>query len=366
MIFGSHKGNKSIREPIAASFAESSFSVTSDQISESYTVANIASSISLPSTSTISENYVTASAIYASTGVAHTSGVPDKPVQIDVSDIPIGVIVYTVVQGDSIESVLKKNNITGVTTDQVRWSNNLKTKALKVGQKLYLPSQPGIVYVVKKGDTLDGIAKKYQSNKDRIIMANNLETTKKVASGMVLLLPDGVLPTTERPEYVAPVVRPTTNYNLTYTYAFESSGMRHNMIQVGNYGYWANQYYATSSWKNPGAFGNCTWFAWYWRRKNMPSNYWLPTGAIGNAYSWASTMSARGYVVNKTPAYGAVFQSYSGAWGHVGVVVGVNPGVSITIQEMNYAGPNGMYNTVYQSTVYWKDALSLNYIHARR
>ena len=53
-------------------------------------------------------------------------------------------------------------------------------------------------------------------------------------------------------------------------------------------------------------------------------------------------------------------------YGHVGVVVGVNQGQSITIQEMNYSGPNGKLNVVYQSTIDWGHALSFNYIHARR
>ena len=50
----------------------------------------------------------------------------------------------------------------------------------------------------------------------------------------------------------------------------------------------------------------------------------------------------------------------------IGVVVGINPGQSITIQEMNFGGPNGKLNVVYQSTIDWGRAVSFNYIHARR
>ncbi len=371
MFFGSQHDNRSVNAPIASVFNDTSFSVTADQISESYTVANIANAVSLPSTATISENYVTASAIYESTGTTDTSGtVIERPTIIDVSDLERrGVITYTVETGDSIAGIIAKLKLKGVTKDQVRWSNGLKNESITVGQKLYLPSVPGIVYVTKSGDTYEGIAKKYGSNLDEIIARNDLENTN-ISTGMILLLPGGTLPQTERPEYVAPRPRNNGGNGNRYTggssvIRFSDSGIRHNRFQVHNYAYWKNMYYATKSWRNPGAFGNCTWFAWYWRRANMPSNYWLPTGAIGNARSWASFLGARGFGVGKTPAYGAVIQTSTSGYGHVGVVVGVNQGVNITIQEMNYAGPNGKYNIVYQSTINWSDAVKFNYIYGR-
>lgn len=368
MLVGSQRTSDSARAPIAAVFNDTSFSVNADQISESYTVANIANSISLPSTATISENYVTVNAIYESTGSTSTTGtVIEKPTIIDTSNLSRGVITHTVEANETIDSILAKYNISGVSKDQVRWSNGMKTEALTVGQKLLLPTVPGIVYTTKDNDTYEGIAEKYKSNTEEIIARNDLENTS-ISSGMVLLLPGGELAETERPEYVAPVVvrptvRPSTNTN-TYT-TVSDSGIRKNRFMVQSYAYWANMYNATKSWNNPGAFGNCTWFAWYWRRANMPENYWLPTGALGNARSWISTMSSRGYPVGKTPAYGAVVQTSSTGYGHVGVVVGVNEGVDITIQEMNYAGPNGKFNIVYQSTIDWADAVKFNYIYGK-
>lgn len=373
--FGSLPSSDSIKSPIAAVFDDSSFSVTADQISESYTVANIANTISLPSTATISENYVTVSAIYESTGTTVTSGtIIEKPSIIDTSNLSRGVITHTVEKNESIDSILKKYNISGVTANQVRWSNGMKTTTLTVGQKLYLPTVGGIVYVTKDGDSYKGIAEKYKSNYDEIIARNDLENTN-IRANMVLLLPNGVLPETERPEYVAPTPRRRytgggNNTNNTgrryYTSSYVTdSGVRKGLHMIQSYAYWRNMYYSTKSWGNPGAFGNCTWFAWYWRRANMPSNYWLPTGVLGNARSWNSTLAARGFPVGKTPAYGAVVQTTTRGYGHVGVVVGVKQGVNITIQEMNYAGPNGKYNIVYESTIDWADAIKYNYIYGK-
>ncbi len=365
MFFGSRKTNEGVRTPIAAVFSDTSFSVTADQISETYTVANIANTVSLPSTATIAENYITVNAIYESTGTTSTTGTIDKPTIIDVTPYR-GVITHTVAEGETIDSIIKYYNKTGVcigvTEDQVRWSNGMKKADLTVGQKLYIPSVPGIVYTTKKDDTYDGIAKKYESKTEEIIARNDLELTD-IHEGMVILLPGGTLPEKERPEYVPP--KPVTpTYTSGYVY-ISDSGIRKNRFQVGSYAYWRDMYYSTKSWGNPGAFGNCTWFAWYWRRANMPSNYWLPTGALGNARSWNSTLAARGFPVGREPAYGAVVQTSTTGYGHVAVVVGVDPGVSITIQEMNYAGPNGKLNIVYQSTIDWSYAVNFNYIYGQ-
>lgn len=370
MYFGSRATDETIYTPISANYGNSDFKITSDQVSETYTVANIASTVSLPSTSTISENYVAMNTLYETTGTTDPSStqIIDKPSIIDTSNYTRGVIKHIVEKGESIASIIEKEDLKkeNVTNKQVRWSNGLKTDDIKVGNTLYLPGKSGIVYKVKKGDTIDSIVKKYGANKEEMIAYNDLEAGELKVDSLILL-PGGVLPEKERPEYVAP--RPATTYtpSYTYTYSYASggSGDRHNMIEVGSYGYWSSVYYSTSGQGNPGAFGNCTWFAWYWRRNNMPSNYWLPKGAIGNAASWIYTLGGS-YKTGRTPQYGAVIQSMNGYYGHVGVVVGVNSGNSITIQEMNFAGPNGMFNHVYQSTIYWSDALKYNYIYEHK
>lgn len=361
MFFGSKSENSAIKEPIAASFENADFKVTADQVSESFTVANIANAVSLPSTATINENYVTIDSIYTDTGVVSNSGstVIEKPSIIDTSNLTRGVISYVVQEGDTVTSLAAKY---GLTNDQIRWSNGLKNESISVGSTLYLPSVSGIVYTVKSGDTVASLAEKYHSNADNIISFNDLETETTLTEGSKIIIPGGALPETERPEYVAP--RQNTSYSYRSYYVTDSAD-RHGMFEVGSYSYWRNVFYATKGWNNPGSFGNCTWFAWYWRRANMPENYWLPHGAIGNANSWIRTLGGQ-YRTGRTPAYGAVMQSSGGAFGHVSVVVGVNAGVNITIQEMNYAGPNGKFNHVYQSTIDWSDALKYNYIYERR
>ena len=359
MIFGSNHDDSLIKTPIAANFEDSSFTVTADQVSESYTVANIASALSLPSTSKISENYVTINAIYETTGTASSASLPvvERPTIIDTSNLSRGVLSYVVQEGDTFQSIFDQYSRYGFTKDQLRWSNGLKKETVTVGNTLYIPSVAGIVYKVKSNDSLDKICEKTSANKEEVIARNDLEN-KDIAADQLLLLPNGSLPEKERPEYVPPRPR----FTPTYTYSYVSDvADRHNRTEIGSYSYWSSVYYDTKWQHNPGAFGNCTWFVWYWRRNFMSGEYWLPTGAIGNARTWVSSLGGS-YYTGRTPAYGAVMQSTSGRYGHVAVVVGVVQGEYITIQEMNYQG----FNRVFQSTITWDDAIKYNYIYAHK
>lgn len=364
MIAGSRTDTGSVKEPIAASFDSSNFKVTADQVSELFTVTNIANSVSLPSTPTINENYVTVDTLYTTTGTVNssTASVIEKPSIIDTSSLARGIISHVVQEGDTVEALASQY---GLSRDQLRWSNGLKNETLTIGNTIYIPSVAGIIYTVRPGDTVESLAKKYGSNSDEIISFNDLETSSELEGGSKIILPGGQLPEKERPEYVRPSSSGSYSHSSSYVV---DSGVRHGMTQIGSYSYWRSMYYATASWGNKNSFGNCTWFAWYWRRANMPENYWLPSRPLGNASSWLSTLGGEFYTgrAGSTPAYGAIMQSTSGGYGHVAVVVGVSEGSHITIQEMNYAGPNGKFNIVYQSTIYWSDALRYNYIYGRR
>lgn len=359
MFFGSKTADTPVKTPIAANFDNANFTVTADQVTETYTVANIASALSLPSSQTISENYVTINSIYETTGTTSTSSsqVVEKPTVIDTSNLQRGIVTYIVQDGDTFLSIYNAHNY-GETKDQLRWSNGLKKEEVTSGSTLYIPTLPGIVYKVKSGDTLDSISTKTGSPKDEIISYNDLED-RDISTDSLLLLPKGTLPEKERPEYVAPTPRPSYNSGNTYSYVRDTAD-RHGRFEIGNYSYWSNMYYSTRWQNNPGAFGNCTWFVWYMRYK-MGGGYVLPTGAIGNARSWVSSLSGS-YWTGRTPAYGAIMQSTSGTYGHVAIVIGVVEGQYITIQEMNYQG----YNRVFQSTISWSDALKYNYIYQHK
>lgn len=93
---------------------------------------------------------------------------------------------YTVVKGDSLWAIAKKF---GVTVDEIKNLNNLKSDSLSIGQKLKIP---GVVaegsYTVVKGDSLWTIAQKFGVTVTEIKSLNNL-TSDSLSIGQVLKIP---------------------------------------------------------------------------------------------------------------------------------------------------------------------------------
>ena len=312
-------------------FAESGYKVSVDQLSAMYVVADISDAIGLASASDVASNYVLVNSMR---DAGQTSpGKLEKPSITNVA-ASRGIIEYRVADGDTMESIASKY---GVTTDQIRWSNNKKNTNIAVGDLLYIPSTSGIVYTVKSGDTIDGIVSKYGSSINEIIALNDLEVSG-ISEGMRILIKGGELPEKERPEYVAPVVTRTYYY---YTYLGNTSERQN--IEVLGYFYGLG---------GPYGAGQCTQWAWH-NRPDLPSN-------LGNANTWGVRARAAGYVVDHTPAAGAVFQSSSGWYGHVGYVESVNPDGSVVATEMNY---NYQPYRAIRSTIPASAAANLWYIH---
>lgn len=94
---------------------------------------------------------------------------------------PDNMFYYTVKKGDTLYSIAK---IYGTTVQAIKNINYLDTNQLYIGQVLRIPeiyTKPEdmiipnyINYVVQKGDTLYGIAKKYQVSVDTLIQDNAL------------------------------------------------------------------------------------------------------------------------------------------------------------------------------------------------
>ena len=205
--------NKTAEEngvPIMMAISDSNYSVSVDQLSELYIVAEIANNVSLSSSSYLNMDYISAVTQYSINQTA--SSRIEKTNIVDTSSLAKGVIEYEVGAGESMENIATSF---GLTTDQIRWSNGLKTTDISAGQTLYLPSVAGIVYTIKEGDSADSIAGKYGSSAAEITEKNNL-AARGVTAGTKIVVPNGVVPETERPEYVPPapvVFRPTYSYS---------------------------------------------------------------------------------------------------------------------------------------------------------
>ena len=93
---------------------------------------------------------------------------------------------YMVTSGDTLYGIAKKFN---VTVGDLKSVNNLNSNMLSIGQKLIIPKLIDTTYVVKKGDTLYGIAKEYNTSVDKIKSLNNL-TSNELSIGQILIVKD--------------------------------------------------------------------------------------------------------------------------------------------------------------------------------
>ncbi len=303
-----------------------------DQLVATNIAAGIAERAELPIATNVANLSLSLSA--ESQLAQNNSSVISKPQIIQPTAGSREVKTYIAKAGDTVEKVALQYN---VTTNTIKWANNLTSDAIEVDKRLVIPPVDGVVYTIKAGDTAESIAQKYGADKDRIVTFNDLELSG-FAPNQQIILPGAVMPETERPGYVAP----------------------RNAISQGAYGGGSaystiNSQIARASAGNRYAFGNCTWYA-YERRAQLGR----PVGSFwGNAATWASYARSAGYLVNNRPAVGAVMQN-GGGYGHVAIVESVNADGSITLSEMNYAGN---FNRVTSRTMSAGSAAGFTYIH---
>lgn len=102
-------------------------------------------------------------------------------------------ITYTVQPNDNIWSIAQGF---GLKAETVLWANSNVEKSpdlLSVGQKLIIPPVDGIWYTVQKGDTVEKLAKTYQTSVEKIVTfeLNELEEPYSLVAGQQIMLPDG-------------------------------------------------------------------------------------------------------------------------------------------------------------------------------
>lgn len=119
-----------------------------------------------------------------------------KDIDIDISKNDKG-IYYTVKSGDTLYKIANSYN---VSVDKIKSANKLTSNTLSIGQKLLIPtvttdvtendnpSSAGINYVVVKGDNLYTIANKYGVSVNDIKSLNNLKSNT-LQIGQVLKIP---------------------------------------------------------------------------------------------------------------------------------------------------------------------------------
>ncbi len=94
---------------------------------------------------------------------------------------------YIVQKGDSLYKIANRFK---TTVNEIVALNNLKSTLLSIGQRLLIPTDATAneVYVVQKGDTLYGIARKLNTTVSEIQSLNNL-VSSTLSVGQKLLIP---------------------------------------------------------------------------------------------------------------------------------------------------------------------------------
>jgi len=272
-----------------------------DPVSSADIAVHVAYIAGLPEANSVANHADSISAVETN-GTTGTS-VASKP-QVLATALPSAkdIHTYTVEPGDTISTIATK---AGVSSDSVRWSNNLTGNTVPPGKKLVLPPPAvnGIVYMVKEGDTPDSLAQKYSADKDLLISFNDAEV-KGIKAGQQILIPNGVIQ--------APVAAPAvaTSYSFRAAPGFAWGGSEPIYGRNGyDYG-WCTYYVAT--------------------RVGVPANW-------GNANTWDSGARASGWTVSSVPRAGAVAQSDRQSYlGHVAYVEDVSEdGTMIKYSDMN-------------------------------
>lgn len=98
-------------------------------------------------------------------------------------------IQYVIKPGDTLYNIAKRYN---TNVDEIKRINNLNTNMLKIGETILIPGTSNYqTYVIRTNDTLEGIALKYNTTIEDIMKANNL-LTDDVTVGQIILIPNRI------------------------------------------------------------------------------------------------------------------------------------------------------------------------------
>ncbi len=99
--------------------------------------------------------------------------------------------IYVVQKGDTLSGIAKKF---GVTVNTIRWANDLgKDGLIKVGQELVILPIDGVKYKVKRGGTLRDIIKIVGGDIEEAAAFNGIDPDEELAAGTEVIIPHAKL-----------------------------------------------------------------------------------------------------------------------------------------------------------------------------
>ena len=133
---------------------------------------------------------------------------------------------YIVKKGDSLWSISNKY---GITVNDLKQYNNLKTNIISVGQVLKIPKISNDYYIVKKGDSLYSISKKFNTSVNDIKSLNNL-TSNLLSINQKLLIPNTNTYTVVKGDSLWSISK---KFNTTVDSIKSKNNLKSNIINIG-------------------------------------------------------------------------------------------------------------------------------------
>lgn len=228
---------------------------------------------------------------------------------------------YTVQEGDSLAGIASKFD---VNVNSIIWANNFdKNTVLHPNDVIRIPPVIGLAYTVEAGDTMESLAQKYKVDSSKIAQQNKLGPKQELLIGQQILIPGAVK--INPPKVIPPVIS-----KKEVSLAKKEDPKKKLFVKAApkkkEFRTYATGYTGRGS---KFAWGNCTYFV-----ANHKNVTWH-----GNANSWLRNAAAAGVPTGNNPVPGAIvsFQGsgYNPYYGHVGLVVSVD-GDDVVVKDMNY------------------------------
>ena len=111
------------------------------------------------------------------------------------------IVVYTVKSGDSPSGIAKRF---GITLNTLLWANDIRNASLiRAGDQLVILPVSGVKYQVRRGDTIESIAKKFKPKDEPDLLSviaditqfNGLAVNEPLAADSIIIIPDGEIGT---------------------------------------------------------------------------------------------------------------------------------------------------------------------------
>ncbi|MEX0910190.1 MAG: M23 family metallopeptidase [Candidatus Paceibacterota bacterium] len=148
---------------------------------------NLKSGPTTPTMGSIVDNSVLASNL-SLTGVGGAE--PFIPTSDEIS-------IYVVQEGDTLSQI---GQMFGVSVNTIKWANDI-TGHPQIGDILVILPVSGVRHMVEKGDTLETVAKKYNSKASDIAKFNGLsDSQSKLTLGTEVIVPNGEIESIQTPD----------------------------------------------------------------------------------------------------------------------------------------------------------------------